>query len=88
MKNQKLYWEIEDFTGQVVTLMQEGQKIYSQKLTKKQVEQATGKKISVCPANQNPHLIVGARVEENGRKFLDCRTSLRGTTQRYYLINS
>lgn len=87
MEDQTLYWEIEDYSGQVITLMAEGQKIYSQKLTKKQVETATGKKLKVCPANENPHLIVGARVEENGRKFLDQRTSLRGTTQRCYLIN-
>lgn len=87
MKTEKLYWEIEDYSGSTITLLKEGQKIYSQKLTKKQVEKATGTKLKVCPANENPHLIVGARVEENGRIFLDRRTSLRGTTQRCYLIN-
>lgn len=87
MQSQNLYWEIEDYSGQVITLMKEGKKIYSQKLTKKQVEQKIGKKLSVCPTNQNPHIIIGARVEENGTKFLDGRTFLRGTTQRCYLIN-
>ena len=42
MQSQNLYWEIEDYSGQVITLMKEGEKIYSQKLTKKQVEQKTG----------------------------------------------
>lgn len=84
--NEKLYWEIEDYSNQVTTLLKEGEKIYSQKLTKKQVEQKIGKKLSVCPANQNPHFIVGARVLSNGNKFLDNRKSLRGNTQRCYLL--
>lgn len=87
MQSQNLYWEIEDYSNQVTTLLKEGEKIYSQKLTKHQVEQKIGKKLTVCPANENPHLIVGARVEENGTKYLDNRKSLRGTTQRCYLIN-
>lgn len=85
--NQTFYWEVEDYSGQVISLMEEGRKIYSQKLTKKQVENITGKSLIVCPANENPQIIVGAKVEENGTKFLDCRKSLRGNTKRYYLIN-
>lgn len=87
MQSQTFYWEIEDYYNQVTTLLKEGEKIYSKKLTKQQVEQKIGKKLSVCPTNQNPHLIVVARVEENGTKFLDTRKSLRGNTQRCYLIN-
>ncbi len=35
---QKLYWQIEQFSGSMINLMDEDKKIYSEKLTKKQVE--------------------------------------------------
>lgn len=86
-KNQTFYWEVENYSGEVISLMEEGKKIYSQKLTKKQVENITGKNLIVCPANRNPEIIVNAKVEEGSNKFLDCRKSLRGKPVRYYLIN-
>lgn len=85
--NETFCWEIEDYSNQLISILKEGVKIYSKKLTKQQVEQKIGKKLSVCPAYKNPHIIVGARVINNGTKFIDNRKSLRGTTQRYYLIN-
>lgn len=86
MENQLLYWEIENYTGSSFNLMQEGEKIFSQKLTMKDAEKHLGKKLKVCPANENPHFIIGARVEENSRKMIDGRTRLRGTTQKYYIL--
>jgi hypothetical protein len=87
MKNQTLYWEVENYSGSTINLFEEGEKIFSEKLTIKQVEKHIGKKLKVCPANQHPQFIVGARVEENGTKFIDARKSLRGTTQKYYILN-
>ena len=80
------YWEIEDFTGTCFSLFREGEKIYSDKLTLKDVEVKTGKKLRVAKSWENPAFIVSARVEEDGRKYIDARTSLRGTTIRYYML--
>ena len=38
-----LYWEIDDFTANSFKLFSEGQKIYSQKLSLKDVENKVGK---------------------------------------------
>jgi hypothetical protein len=86
MENQILYWEIENYTSSSFSLMQEGEKIFSTKLTIKEVEKHIGKKLKVCPAHENPHFIIGARVEENSRKMIDRRARLRGTTQKYYIL--
>lgn len=86
MQNQIFYWEVENYTGSTITLLKEGEKIFSQKISIKDVEKKVGKKLKVCPAWQNPDFIVGARVEQNGTKFLDVRTSLRGTTQKCYIL--
>jgi hypothetical protein len=80
------YWEIEDFSGTSFSLFGEGEKIYSDKLTLKDVEEKIGKKLRVAKSWENPAIIVSARLEENGRKYIDARTSIRGTTIRYYMF--
>lgn len=47
---------------------------------------AVGKKLRVAKSWENPAIIVSARVEEDGIKYIDARTSLRGTTTRYYML--
>ena len=86
METQKLFWEIEDFTANEFKLFSEGKKIYSQKLTIKQVEEKIGRKIKVCPAYENPDFIVGAFAEEDGKLYTDGRKSLRGALRRYYVL--
>ena len=81
------YWEISDFTGNNFSLLEDGQKIYSQKITIKDIEKQVGKKIKVCPKDENPDYIVNAKVTHNGADYLDNRTRLRGTTYRCYIIN-
>ena len=82
-----LYWNIENFTGNNFLLMEESKdKIYTEKLSIKDVEKHFGKKVKVCPANENPHLIINAMVIENGIKFLDRRKSIRGNTYRCFLF--
>ena len=81
-----LYWEIDDFTANSFKLFSEGRKIYSQKLSLKDVENKVGKKLRVCPKDENPHFIVSAKVEESGRKFLDMRRGLRGNVYRCYIL--
>jgi hypothetical protein len=45
---EKMYWQIEKFLGSVINLMDEDQKIYSEKLTKKQLENLLGLKLRVA----------------------------------------
>ena len=85
---EQLYWNIENFSGSTFSLMQESKdKIFTEKLSIKDVEKHFGKKVKVCPAHRNPDLIINAMVEENGTKFLDRRKSLRGNTYRCFLFN-
>ena len=88
METEQLFWEIENYTGDSFKLMQEGDKIFSSKLSIKDVEKHIGTKLKVCPANQNPHFIIGARVAKNNVKLIDTRTRLRGTTQKYYILSN
>lgn len=84
---ENLYWEIENYSGTSFSLFSEGQKIELEKLTIKDVEKAIDKKLIVCPQNQNPHLIVIAKVEKNGQTFYDNRKS-RGSMRKCYLIKN
>jgi len=86
MEEEILYWEISDFTGNNFSLWADGDKIYSQKITIRDVEKQVGKKIKVCPKDENPNYIVLAKVIHNGDSYLDNRTRLRGTTYRCYII--
>ena len=88
MENQILYWEIEDYTGSNFKLMEDGDKIYSQKLTIKDAEKKIGKKLKVCPKDIDPDFIIGARVMQNERVLYDARTGLRGNTQRCFLLTN
>ena len=84
---EKLYFEIENYSGTSFCLLNEGQKIESEKITIKDVEKAIGKKLTVCPQNENPHLIVIAKVEKNGQTFYDNRKN-RGSMRKCYLIKN
>ena len=53
----------------VIKLMEEGQRLYSEKLTIKQVEQATGFKLRVAGAKENPEIIC-AYVDVDGENIL------------------
>ena len=84
---ENLYWNIEDFTGNSFELMKESKdKIYTQKLSIKDVEKHYGKKVKVCPLNENPDLIINAMVVKNETKFIDRRKSIRGNTYRCFLF--
>ena len=84
---ENLYFEIEDYSSMSFNFFKEGKKIELQKITIKDVEKAIDKKLIVCPQNRNPDLIVVAKVEENGRIFLDTR-KFRGSARKCYLIKN
>lgn len=79
------YWEVLDFTGQTFNLMDEGAKINGHKISKTDVEDFVGRKLKVCGAHENPHIIVEPRIKENGQVFQDLRTRLRGRNKYYVL---
>ena len=80
-----LYWEVEDYTNSTIRLLQEGGRITSEKLTKSQVEQFCGKKLNRASPDENPHIIVSAKVQVGQTKYLDYR-SFRGKSFRCYMI--
>jgi hypothetical protein len=83
--NETMYWEIEFYTSPVINLMQEGPKIFSEKLTKKQVEEFIGKKLRVARSWENPQIIATAWVDIGSYHYVDQRKK-RGKTTRYYMI--
>lgn len=85
---EKLYWKIEKFSGSVINLMAEDQKIYSEKLTKKQVENLLGFKLRIARSYENPDVIASAMVLVGSNKMIDRRRGLRGTTTRCYMIDN
>ena len=82
---EQMYWIIENYTSKGTKLMEEGQRLYSEKLTIKQVEQATGFKLRVAGAKENPEIIVCAYVDVDGRKYIDNRKQ-RGSRSKCYMI--
>jgi hypothetical protein len=85
---EKLYWQIEQFSGSMINLMDEDQKIYSEKLTKKQLENLLGLKLRVARKEENPDVIASAMVLVASNKMIDTRRSIRGTTTRCYMIDN
>ena len=85
---EKLYWKIEKFSGSIINLMDEDQKIYSEKLTKKQVENLLGLKLRVARSYENPDVIASAMVLVGSNRMIDIRRSIRGTTTRCYMIDN
>lgn len=85
---EKLYWQIEQFSGSMINLMDEDKKIYSEKLTKKQVENLLGLKLRVARSYENPNVIASAMVIVGSNRMIDKRRSLRGTTTRCYMIDN
>ena len=83
---EKMYWQIEKFLGSVINLIDEDQKIYSEKLTKKQVENFLGLKLRVARSYENSDVIASAMVIVGSNRMIDRRRSLRGTTTRCYMI--
>jgi len=83
---EKMYWQIEKFSGSMINLMDEDQKIYSEKLTKKQLENLLGLKLRVARSYENPDVIASAMVIVGSNRMIDRRRSLRGTTTRCYMI--
>ena len=68
--------------------MDEDQKIYSEKLTKKQLENLLGLKLRVARKEENPDVIASAMVLVASNKMIDTRRSIRGTTTRCYMIDN
>lgn len=85
---EKLYWQIEQFSGYMINLMDEDPRIYSEKLTKKQVEDLLGVKLRVARSYENPEIIASAMVLVGSNRMIDRRRSLRGTTTRCYMIDN
>ena len=85
---EKLYWQIEKFSGSMINLMDEDQKIYSEKLTKKQVENFLCLKLRVARSYENPDVIASAIVVVGSNRMIDIRRSIRGTTTRCYMIDN
>jgi hypothetical protein len=85
---EKLYWKIEQFYVSMINLMDEDKKIYSEKLTKKQVENLLGLKLRVARSYENPDVIVSAMMFVGSNRMIDRRRSLRGTTTRCYMIDN
>lgn len=85
---QKLYWQIEQFSGSMINLMDEDKKIYSEKLTKKQVENFLGLKLRVARSYENPDVIASAIVIVGSNRMIDTRRSIRGATTRCYMIDN
>lgn len=85
---EKLYWQIEQFSGSVINLMDEDKKIYSEKLTKKQVENFLGLKLRIARSYENPDIIASAMMLVGSNRMIDRRRSLRGTITRCYMIDN
>jgi hypothetical protein len=83
---EKLYWKIEKFSGSMINLMDEDQKIYSEKLTKKQLENFLCLKLRIARSYENPDVIASAMMLVGSNRMIDKRRSLRGTTTRCYMI--
>jgi hypothetical protein len=85
---EKLYWKIEKFSGSMINLMDEDQKIYSEKLTKKQLENFLCLKLRIARSYENPDVIASAMMLVGSNRMIDKRRSLRGTTTRCYIIDN
>lgn len=85
---EKVYWQIYQFSGSMINLMDEDKKIYSEKLTKKQVENFLGLKLRVAKSYENPDVIASAMVIAGSNRMIDIRRSLRGTITRCYMIDN
>lgn len=72
----------------MINLMDEDQKIYSEKLTKKQVENFLCLKLRVARSYENPDVIASAIVVVGSNRMIDTRRSIRGTTTRCYMIDN
>ncbi len=81
-----MYWQIEKYFGSVINLMDEDQKIYSEKLTKKQVENLLGLKLRVARKEENPDVIASAMVLVDSTKMIDTRKQKRGTLTKCYMV--
>lgn len=81
-----MYWQIEKYFGSVINLMDEDQKIYSEKLTKKQVENLLGLKLRVARKEENPDVIASAMVLVGSNKMIDTRKQKRGTLTKCYMV--
>ncbi len=85
---EKVYWKIEKFSGLMINLMDEDKKIYSEKLTKKQVENFLGLKLRIARSYENPDVIASAMMLVGSNRMIDIRRSIRGTTTRCYMIDN
>jgi hypothetical protein len=85
---EKMYWQIEKFLGSVINLIDEDQKIYSEKLTKKQVENFLGLKLRVARSYENPDVIASAMVIVGSNRMIDTRRSIRGIITKCYMIDN
>ena len=85
---EKLYWKIEQFYGSMINLMDEDKKIYSEKLTKKQLENFLCLKLRIARSYENPDVIASAMMLVGSNRMIDKRRSLRGTTTRCYIIDN
>ena len=85
-KMETMYWQIEKYFGSVINLMDEDPRIYSDKLTKKQVEDFLGLKLRVARSYENPEIIASAMVLVDSTKKKDTRKQKRGTMTKCYMI--
>ena len=84
-KMETMYWQIETFFGSVINLMDEDPRIYSERLTKKQVEDFLGVKLRVARSYENPEIIASAMVLIGSNKMIDTRKQ-RGTLTKCYMV--
>jgi len=82
-----MYWQIEKYFGSVINLMAEDPRIYSEKLTKKQVEDFLGVKLRVARSYENPEIIASAMVLVGSNKMIDTRKQKRGTVTKCYVVD-
>lgn len=80
-----MYWQIEKYFGSVIHLMDEDPRIYSEKLTKKQVEDFLELKLRVARTYENPEVIASAMVLVDSTKMIDTRKQ-RGTVTKCYMV--
>jgi hypothetical protein len=85
-KMETMYWQIETFFGSVINLMDEDPRIYSERLTKKQVEDFLGLKLRVARSYENPEIIASAMVLVDSTKMIDTRKQKRGTLTKCYMV--
>lgn len=81
-----MYWQIEKYFGSVINLMSEDPRIYSEKLTKKQVEDFLGVKLRVARSYENPEIIASAMVLVDSNRMIDTRKQKRGTLTKCYMV--